>query len=120
MSTCSAFTLSVGDPGGSEDASRQDSADAIANWLGDARGVTRPSGDNVTLPPDTPMINLGDFNLVGGPQPENTLITGDIQDEGTYGPDVKGDSNSTMWAVVLPFAGRSFQTHWPLLGSNST
>ena len=43
-----------GDPGGSEDASRQDSADAIANWLGDARGVSRPSGDQVTLPPDTP------------------------------------------------------------------
>ncbi|MCP4249732.1 MAG: hypothetical protein GY778_22040 [bacterium] len=100
-----------GDPGGSEDASRQDSADAIANWLGDARGVARPSGNNVTLAPDTPMISLGDFNLVGGPQPETTLITGDIQDEGTYGPDVKGDwdnSNLTDLTPTDPFTGDDF------------
>ncbi len=100
-----------GDPGGSEDASRQDSADAIANWLGDARGVSRPSGDNISLPPDTPMINLGDFNLVGGPQPENTLITGDIQDEVTYGPDVKGDwdvSDMTDLHPIDPFTGDDF------------
>jgi endonuclease/exonuclease/phosphatase family metal-dependent hydrolase len=100
-----------GDPGGSEDASRQDSADAIANWLGDARGVSRPSGNNVVLPADTPMVSLGDFNLVGGPQPENTLITGDIQDEGTYGPDVKGDwdvSDITNLGPVDPFTGDDF------------
>ncbi|MCH7813812.1 MAG: endonuclease/exonuclease/phosphatase family protein [Planctomycetes bacterium] len=100
-----------GNPGGSEDASRQDSADAIANWLGDARGVARPSGNNVTLAPNTPMISLGDFNLVGGPQPETTLITGDIQDEGTYGPDVKGDwdnSNLTDLSPADPFTGDTF------------
>ena len=100
-----------GNPGGSEDDSRQDSADAIANWLGDARGVARPSGNNVTLAPDTPMISLGDFNLVGGPQPETTLITGDIQDEGTYGPDVKGDwdnSNLTDLTPTDPFTGDTF------------
>jgi endonuclease/exonuclease/phosphatase family metal-dependent hydrolase len=100
-----------GDPGGSEDESRQDSADAIANWLGDARGVSRPSGDNITLPTDTPMIALGDFNLVGGPQPEDTLITGDIQGEGTYGPDVKGDwdnSDMTDLTPTDPFTGDDF------------
>lgn len=100
-----------GNPGGSEDQKRQDSADAIANWLGDARGVTRPSGDRVTLPADTPMINLGDFNLVGGPQPENTLISGDIQDESAYGPDVKGDwdvSDLTDLHPTDPFTGDDF------------
>ncbi len=100
-----------GNPGGSEDASRQDSADAIANWLGDARGVVRPSGNNIVLPADTPMINLGDFNLVGGPQPENTLITGNIQDEGTYGPDVQGDwdvSDMTNLMPSDPFTGNTF------------
>lgn len=107
-----------GDPGGSEDASRQDSADAIANWLGDARGVARPSGDNIALPADTPMIALGDFNLVGGPQPENTLITGNIQDEGVYGPDVKGDWDVSDMTDVMPsdpFTGDTFT--WQ--GSNS-
>lgn len=100
-----------GDAGGPEDESRQDSADAIANWLGDARGVSRPSGDNVALPADTPMISLGDFNMVGGPQPENTLLTGDIQDEGAYGSDVKGDwdvSDMTNLGPVDPFTGDDF------------
>ena len=100
-----------GDPGGSEDASRQDSADAIANWLGDARGVSRPSGNNIVLPADTPMIALGDFNLVGGPQPESTLITGNIIQESTYGPDVKGDwdnSDITDLAPADPFTGDTF------------
>lgn len=100
-----------GDPGGSEDDSRQDSADAIANWLGDARGVARPSGNNVVLPSNTPMIALGDFNLVGGPQPEDTLLTGDIQDTGTYGPDVQGDwdvSDMTNLMPSDPFTGNTF------------
>jgi len=100
-----------GDPGGSEDQKRQKSADAIANWLGDARGVSRPSGDNVVLPSNTPMIVLGDFNFVGGPQPELTLRTGNIIDEGTYGPDVKGDwdnSDLTDLVPVDPFTGDNF------------
>lgn len=100
-----------GDPGGTEDASRQDSADAIANWLGDARGVARASGNNIVLPSDTPMIVLGDFNLVGGPQPENTITTGDIQDEATYGVDVSGDwdvSDMTNLMPADPFTGDTF------------
>ncbi len=100
-----------GNPGGSEDASRQRSADAIANWLGDARGNARPSGDTVVLPPNTPMLVLGDFNLVGGPQPEQTLLSGDIQDEATFGPDVKGDWDVTdilNLNPVDPFTGANF------------
>lgn len=100
-----------GDPGGSEDASRQRSADAIANWLGDARGVARPSGDNIALPANTPIIILGDFNLVGGPQPETTLLTGDIQDNATFGADVKGDwdvTNLTNLNPLDPFTGNNF------------
>ncbi len=100
-----------GDPGGPEDEDRQRSADAIANWLGDARGVARPSGNNIVLPANTPVINLGDFNLVGGPQPEDTLITGDIQDQATFGSDVKGDwdvSDLTDLGPVDPFTGDDF------------
>ncbi|MCB9850930.1 MAG: hypothetical protein H6817_09540 [Phycisphaerales bacterium] len=100
-----------GNPGGSEDDSRQDSADAMANWMGDARGVSRPSGNNIVLPADTPMIALGDFNLVGGPQPEDTIVTGDIQSTGQYGSDVKGDwdnSNLTNLMPVDPFTGDTF------------
>ena len=100
-----------GNPGGSEDQQRQNSADAMANWLGDARGVVRPSGDNVVLPVNTPVLMLGDFNMVGGPQPEMTLLTGNIQDEATYGPDVKGDWDNTDVTNLMqadPFTGDTF------------
>jgi len=101
-----------GNPGGSEDAKRQASADAIANWMGDARDATRRDArDLVSLPPGTPMLALGDFNMVGGPQPERTLLTGDIQNEPTYGPDVRGDwDESTLLDVTPPdpFTGDTF------------
>jgi endonuclease/exonuclease/phosphatase family metal-dependent hydrolase len=110
------YVLSVhlkccGSAGGSEDALRRRSADAIANWLGDARGAVRPSGNNIVLPANTPMIVLGDFNMVGGPQPENTLLTGNIQDEATFGVDVKGDwdvSDMTNLNPLDPFTGNNF------------
>ncbi len=100
-----------GDAGGSEDASRQRSADAIANWIADARGVARPSGDNIVLPANTPMIVLGDFNMVGGPQIETTLLTGDIIDNATFGADVKGDwdvTDLTNLNPLDPFTGQNF------------
>lgn len=101
-----------GSAGGSEDAQRQRSADAIANWLADARGVARASGNNIVLPANTPMIVLGDFNMVGGPQPENTLLTGNIQDEATFGTDVKGDWDVTDITNLNPLD--------PFTGSNIT
>jgi endonuclease/exonuclease/phosphatase family metal-dependent hydrolase len=100
-----------GEEGGSEDASRQRSADAIANWLADARGAIRPFGNLVILPPGTPMVVLGDFNLVGGPRPELTLLTGDIQQEVFFGPDAKGDwdnSDLTNLNPLDPFTGDNF------------
>ncbi len=93
-----------GDPGGPEDESRQRSADAIAAWLGNAR----QAGGYVSLPADTPMISLGDFNLVGGPEPDFTLRTGDILDNLTFGPDVKGDwdvSDITDLQPTDPYTG---------------
>lgn len=43
---------------------------------------------------------LGDFNLVGGPQPLDTLLTGDVQDNATYGPDSPPDWDGTANAVL--------------------
>ncbi len=86
----------------SDQENRQRSADAIAAWL----GMARQSGGLVTLAANTPMVVLGDFNLVTGPQPAITLLTGDIQDEATFGPDVKGDwdnSDMTDLTPVDPF-----------------
>lgn len=100
-----------GNAGGTEDESRQRSADAIANWLGDARGVVRPSGNNIVLPANTPMIVLGDFNMVGGPQIETTLLTGDIIDNAIFGTDIQGDwdaTNLTNLNPLDPFTSQNF------------
>lgn len=83
---------------GTEDNQRQRSADAIAAWMGDAR----QAGGRITLAANTPMIVLGDFNLVGGPGPELTLRTGNISDNITFGPDVKGDWDASDLLDVQP------------------
>ncbi len=82
-------------------------------WTGHTVELTMEAlPDNVTLPANTPMIVLGDFNLVGpSPQPEITLLTGDIVDNATFGPDVKGDwdvSDITDLTPADPFTGDTF------------
>jgi hypothetical protein len=61
---------------------RQQSSDQNINWMRDAR----TPGGAVTLPANTPMIVLGDLNIVEGPQPLTTLFDGDIQNS-SVGPD---------------------------------
>ncbi len=69
------------------DPSRQQQSDSLVNWMRDARTV----GEFIDLPGHTPMAVLGDLNIVGGPQPLQTVITGDIINQGTYGPDSPPD-----------------------------
>jgi endonuclease/exonuclease/phosphatase family metal-dependent hydrolase len=71
-----------GSIGSSEDAQRQAAADAIVGWI---RELQTPGGAD--LPAETPILHMGDLNLVGGPGPLLTLLTGDIANEATYGPD---------------------------------
>lgn len=66
---------------------RQQQSDAVANWMHDAR----TAGGSIDLPHGTPMIVLGDLNLVEGPGPLKTLLTGDIRDEKRYGSDAPPD-----------------------------
>lgn len=86
--------------GATEDAQRQRHADAIARWWGDAR----TPGGSITLPANTPMMIAGDFNFgySFSQQPAATLITGDIQDNATFGADIKGDWDATDMAEALP------------------
>jgi len=69
------------------DANRQQQADATVAFLRDAM----TSGGNFTLAEGTPVILAGDFNLVGWRQQLDTLVSGDIQDEGSYGSDFAPD-----------------------------
>jgi endonuclease/exonuclease/phosphatase family metal-dependent hydrolase len=87
----SAHFKCCGTMGSSEDQRRQQQADANVNWFRDLR----EPGGNVDLPPDTPFLICGDFNMVGGPQPLTTLLSGNIIDEAHYGADSPPDWDGT-------------------------
>ncbi|MCG8408321.1 MAG: endonuclease/exonuclease/phosphatase family protein [Phycisphaerales bacterium] len=80
------------------DPQRQQQSDAVVNWMRDARSP----GEFISLPEDTPIVVLGDFNIVGGPGPLDTLLCGNISDEGTYGNDSPPDWDGTCNVDVHP------------------
>ena len=63
------------------DAGRQNQVDQYISFILDAK----TAGGAIDLPANTPFIYGGDLNLVGFSQQLTTLITGDIQDTGTWG-----------------------------------
>jgi len=78
--------------------SRQHSASRMIRRLEDLR---TPGGE-VDLPSNTPMMVVGDLNIVRSGQPLETLLTGDIIDEELYGPDSPPDWDGTSLANALP------------------
>jgi endonuclease/exonuclease/phosphatase family metal-dependent hydrolase len=77
--------------GSTNDAKRQRQADALVNWMRDAR----TPGENIDLPDGTALAVIGDLNMVGSLQPLTTLITGDIYYNTWYGPDSPPDWDGT-------------------------
>jgi len=75
----------------SDDVGRQKEADHIMSFVRDAH---TPGGD-ITLPARTPICLVGDWNMVGWAQELKTIITGDIIDNQTYGPDFHPDWDGT-------------------------
>ena len=69
----------------------------VREFLHDARNP----GGVVTLPTGTPFVLMGDLNLVGWRQQLDTILTGDIQDEGSYGPDSPPDWDGGPFAAVM-------------------
>ena len=84
--------------GTDNDPQRQQQSDAIVSWLRDAR----TPGGNIDLPARTPIVVLGDLNIVGGPRPVETLLSGDISDEAAYGADFKPDWDDTPLTDAHP------------------
>ncbi len=78
------------------DADRQKEADSIIGFLRDARSP----GGLIDLAPDTPFLLAGDLNLVGWRQQLDTILTGDIINEGLYGPDSPPDWDGSDFAIV--------------------
>lgn len=107
--------------GTSESQQRQESADGIINWMRDAR----TPGENIDLPTNTPMLILGDTNLNfddrGEAQPyhaDQTLVNGNIFNEGTYGSDSPPDWDGTDNADADPYDYTNADVH-TFLGSGS-
>jgi hypothetical protein len=79
------------------DSDRQNEADAIVGFLRDAK----TPGGVIDLPEGTPFLMGGDLNLVGWRQQLVTLMTGDIQNEGTFGPDAAIDWDGGDFTPVI-------------------
>ena len=79
---------------------RQQHADAIIHWTGDAQ----TSGGYINLPAGTPIVVLGDLNVYDTDPAYQltTLITGDVVDEGTYGSDWPPDWDVSDDTDALP------------------
>jgi endonuclease/exonuclease/phosphatase family metal-dependent hydrolase len=80
------------------DVLRQQQSDAIVSWIRDAR---TPGGE-LDLPAGTPILVVGDLNIVGSRQPVDTLLTGDIIDEQKHGPDFPPDWDDTGMTDAHP------------------
>jgi endonuclease/exonuclease/phosphatase family metal-dependent hydrolase len=88
---------------------RQNSADFLVNWMRDAR----TPGGTITIPEGTPMITLGDFNIVDGQQPLMTLQDGNIIINLQYGDDSPPDwdgSNNLVVPALHNGVGPEFYT----------
>lgn len=88
--------------GNSNEAQRQSEADEFMSFMRDAYDTD----GNIQLASTAPAVFGGDLNMVGLAGPIHTLITGDISDESTYGPD------------FAPDADGSDLTEWPILQSD--
>lgn len=79
---------------------RQQEADQIMGFI----RTIRDGSANMQVPPGTPVVVLGDMNLVGLRRQQETLITGDILNETLFGPDVSPDWDDTDFEDALPLA----------------
>jgi endonuclease/exonuclease/phosphatase family metal-dependent hydrolase len=79
---------------------RQEHADAIVEWIADAR----TPGDRTDLPRYTPIVVLGDLNVYDTDPAQHltTLLTGDIVNESEYGQDAPPDWDGSGLIDALP------------------
>lgn len=91
------------------DDARQYEIDEIMAFVRDAK----TTGDRIELEPNTPIVIVGDMNLVGDSQQLNTLLTGDIQNTGQFGSPFAPDWDGTFLSDLLPIhIGSPFTFTW--------
>ncbi len=80
------------------DTGRQAEIDEILAFLRDAQNP----GGAIHLSSDTAIFITGDLNLVNLSQQLTSLLTGDIVNEGTHGPDFDPDWDGSFLTNVVP------------------
>ncbi len=78
---------------------RQLEIDAIMAFIREAKAGNGP----LQLEENTPIIIVGDMNLVGYQQQLKTLLTGDIVNENIYGPDFNPDWDDSEFEDSRPY-----------------
>lgn len=73
------------------DAGRQREVDHLLAFIRDGR----ESGGTESIPPNAPIVILGDMNFVGSPRPLQSLLSGVIADHDASGPDFHPDWDGT-------------------------
>ncbi len=86
------LVIGVHPPCCNNDGGRQYEVDAMMAFLRDAT----QGGGAVQLEPNTPVIFAGDFNFVGDKTQLETMLTGDIVDNFTWGEDFAPDWDGTF------------------------
>jgi len=87
------------------DSQRQAEVDAMAAFIRDAKNP----GGTLTITDNSPIIILGDMNFVGDPQQLQTLLRGDIVNQGQFGQDFRPDWNDEDFIDAKPYV-----THLPM------
>lgn len=88
---------------------RQNEADALIRFL--RQSFTGQNSFN--LDPQIPFYIAGDLNLVGDVNQLKTLLTGDISDNETYGPDYPpGGGNTSLIDLVSTLTDRAMGYTW--------
>ena len=91
------------------DNSRQDQVDRFTEFVLDAK---TPGGE-ITVSENTPIVFLGDMNLVGNSQQYYTIIEGDIQDTDSYGEGGFPDwDNSELEDVICRQTDKRMAYTW--------
>lgn len=95
--------------GASNEAQRQSEADEYMEFQRDAM----TEGGLLDLPYGSPIVFGGDLNMVGLSGPIKTIETGDIADNGSYGPDFSPDWDGTsMLELPILQADRPMDYTW--------
>jgi endonuclease/exonuclease/phosphatase family metal-dependent hydrolase len=86
---------------------RQREVDKIMGFIRDVRyGIA-----SVNVPQNTPIVICGDMNLVGLREQQQTFITGNIINNGTYGPDFNPDWDESNLEDAVPFTTNQAATY---------